>query len=75
MIALEESGHFKFIEFHSDCFAWLAAYVAEVDRNEDFLRRYRQWPTETGRMQNGHFHDTWPNRVAFLVSVTPPGNL
>lgn len=75
MIALEESGHFKFIEFHRDYFERLAAYVAEIDRNEDFLRRYRQWLTDTGRMQNGHFHDTWPNRVAFLVSVSPAGSI
>jgi hypothetical protein len=75
MIALEESGHFKFIEFHRDYFERLAAYVAEIDRNEDFLRRYRQWLTDTGRTQNGHFHDTWPNRVAFLVSVSPPGSI
>jgi hypothetical protein len=66
MIALEESGHFKFIEFHRDYFERLAGYVADLDRNEDFLRRYGQWLTDTGRVQNGHIHDTWPNRVAFL---------
>jgi len=75
MIALEESGHFKFIEFHRDYFERLAAYVADLDQNEDFLRRYGQWLTDTGRVQNGHVHDTWPNRVAFLVSVSPPGSI
>jgi hypothetical protein len=75
MVALEESGHFKFIEFRRDYFEELAAYVAELDRNEGFLRRYRQWLTDTGRVQNGHVHDTWPNRIAFLVSVSPPGNI
>ena len=75
MIALEESGHFKFIEFRRDYFEELVAYVADLDRNEDFLRRYRQWLTDTGRVQNGHVHDTWPNRIAFLVSVSPPGSI
>ncbi len=75
MIALEESGHFKFIEFHRDYFERLAAYVANIDRNEEFLRRYREWLINTGRVQNGHVHDTWANRSAFLVSVSPPGSL
>lgn len=75
MIALEESGHFKFIEFRRDYFERLAAYVADIDRNEDFLRRYGQWLTDTGRVQNGHVHDTWQNRAAFLVSVSPPGSI
>lgn len=75
IIALEESGHFKFIEFHRDYFERLAAYVAEIDRDEDFLQRYRQWLTNTGRVQDGHVHDTWPNRAAFLVSVSPPGSI
>jgi hypothetical protein len=75
MIALEESGHFKFIEFRREYFEELAAYVADLDRNEDFLRRYRQWLTDTGRVQNGHVHDTWPNRIAFLVAVSPPGSI
>ena len=75
MIALEESGHFKFIEFHRDYFERLAVYVSEIDRNEDFLRRYGQWLRETGRVQNGHVHDTWPNRAAFLVWMSPPGSI
>jgi hypothetical protein len=75
MIALEGSGHFKFVEFHRDYFERVAAYVADIDRNEDFIRRYRQWLTDTGKVQNGHIHDTWSNRTAFLVSVSPPGTI
>jgi len=74
-IALEEGDRFKFVEFRRDYFERLAAHVAHVDRNEDYLRRYRKWLTDTGRIQNGHIHDTWPNRVAFLVLVSPPGTV
>ena len=75
MIALEEGGQFKFIEFHRDYFERLAECVAELDRNEDFRHRYGQWLLDTGKVQNGHVHDTWPNRVAFLVLVSPPGTM
>src|SRR4029453_8667987 len=30
---------------------------------------YSQWRTDTGKVQNGHVYDTWPNRIAFLVLV------
>ena len=76
MTALEESGHFKFIEFGRDYFERLATLcVAGLDRNEDFFRRYGDWLRETGRVKNGHVHDTWPNRTAFLISVSPPESL
>jgi hypothetical protein len=75
MIVLEESQHFKFIEFHRDYFERLAAYTAEVDRNEDYLKRYRQWLTDTGRVQHGRVHDTWQNRAAFLASISSPGSI
>ena len=75
MIALEESGHFKFIEFRRDYFEQLAAYTADMDRNEDYRRRYRQWLSDAGKTQHGRFHDTWQNRVTFLTSVTPGGSI
>lgn len=75
MIALEESGHFRFIEFRRDYFERLDSYVNAIDRNEDFFRRYRMWLTENGKVQNGHVHDTWQNRAAFLVSISPPGSI
>jgi hypothetical protein len=75
MIALEESEHFKFVEFRRDYFERLVDYVAQVDQDEDYQRRYSRWLTDTGRVQNGHAHDTWPNRVAFLVLMSPPGTL
>lgn len=75
MIALEDSGHFKFIEFHRDYFERLAAYIVDMDRNEDYQRRYRQWLLDCGRTQDGRFHDTWQNRVAFLPSVRPAGSI
>jgi len=74
MIALQEGDRFKFVEFGRDYFEQLVEYVAEVDRSEDYQRRYSQWLTHTGRVQNGHPHDTWPNRVAFLVSMSHAGH-
>jgi hypothetical protein len=75
MIALENSGHFRFVEFHRAYFERLAAYVANMDKDEDFLRRYRGWLVGTGMVQDGHIHDTWQNRAVFLVSISPPGSI
>lgn len=75
MTALEESDHFRFVELRRDYFERLAAYVANLDRNEDFFRRYDQWLREMGRVQNGRVHDTWPNRLEFLTMMSPPGTV
>jgi hypothetical protein len=71
-VALEARGHFRFIEFHRDYFDRLASFTANLETAEGFGRQYGQWLLDTGRVQNGHVHDTWANRATFFSLSEQP---
>jgi hypothetical protein len=65
-LALDGTGHFKFIEQdRAYCELWSKALDQEDSR--ELVTQYRQWLSDTNRIQKGRPHDTTTNRLLFFA--------